>query len=156
MLHTFHPEIERLSSLRRRFRTRLRLACGPMAAIPLLNVLLLLWLFMVVHSSFVLRPGIRMQLPAAPFTAGARYGTLVVTLTQEGLVFFGDERMGLNELPAALSKAAAAKSDAPLLIEADGKVRQQVLVNVYTMATEAGFREVVLATRLPDRTAGAP
>lgn len=156
MPDTFHPETERLSSLRRRFRTRLRLACGPMAAVPLVNVLLLLWLFLIVHSSFVLRPGIRMQLPAAPFNAGTRYGTWVVTLTQEGLVFFGDERMGLNELPAALAQAASAKPDTPLLIEADGKVRQQVLVNVYTMASEAGFREVVLATRLPDRAAGAP
>ncbi|HOW98659.1 MAG TPA: biopolymer transporter ExbD [Kiritimatiellia bacterium] len=155
MSPSFQPEIERLSTLRRRFRTRLRPATGPMATVPLLNVFLLLWLFHIVNSAFVLQPGIRMQLPAAPFTAGAHYGTRVVTLTQEGQIFFEDERVSLAELPAALAKAVG-RTPSPLLIEADGRVRHQVLVHIYAMATEAGFREVLLATRLPERTAEAP
>ena len=156
MIHSFHPDIERLASLPRRFRTRLRPARSPLAVVPLLNVVLLLWLFSIVNSSFVLQPGIRMDLPAAPFTAGARYGTLVVTLTQEGLVFFNDERVSLDALSAAFARSVSGKSPMPLLIEADGRVRYQTLVDIYNMATTAGFREVVLATRLPGRTAETP
>lgn len=155
MSPSFQPEIERLSTLRRRFRTRLRLVSGPMATVPLLNVFLLLWLFHIIQSAFVLQPGIRMQLPAAPFTSGARYGTRVVTLTQEGQIFFDDERMSMAELPAALAKAAS-WAPSPLLIEADGRVRHQALVHIYAMATEAGFREVLLATRLPERAVENP
>ncbi|MBU1692708.1 MAG: biopolymer transporter ExbD [Verrucomicrobia bacterium] len=156
MRHSFHSDSEKLASLPCRFRTRLRPARSPLAVVPLLNVILLLWLFSLVNSSFVLQPGIRMELPAAPFTAGARYGTLVVTLTQEGLVFFNDERVSLDALKNVFVKSASGKSPRPLLIEADGRVRYQTLVNIYNMATEAGFREVVLATRLPGRTAEKP
>ena len=156
MRHSFHPGVERLVTLPRRFHTRLRPACDPMSVVPLLNVVLLLWLFSMINSSFVLQPGIRMELPSAPFTAGARYGTWVVTLTQEGLVFFNDERVPLEGLKAAFVKTVSGKEPVSLLIEADGRVRHQTLVDIYTMATEAGFREVVLATRLPGRTADTP
>jgi biopolymer transport protein ExbD len=148
--------MERLVTLPRRFRTRRPLARSPLAVIPLINVVLLLWLFSIVNSSFVLQPGIRMKLPAAPFTAGARYGTLVVTLTQEGLIFFNDERVNLDALSAVFAKSVSGKSPMPLLIEADGRIRYQTLVDIYNMATEAGFREVVLATRLPGRMAEIP
>ena len=156
MPHFLHPFPEKQANLTRRFPVRHRRVCGPLALVPLLNVVLLAWLFYVVNSAFVLQPGIVMDLPSAPFAEGARFGTLVVTLTQEGMIFLNDERVPLDQLPDVLKKAVPDPSSSALLIEADGRVRHRALVDIYNMAADAGFREVTLATRLPGKAGPEP
>ena len=131
-------------SVRRRFKGRYRRSVGPIEVVALLNIILLMGMFVFTGSSFVLQPGIRVQLPSAPFLDGEAYGLRVLTLTQEGLVFFNDELLDMKRLEEALSRPVA---ESALLIEADEGTPYGVLVQVYSMAVRAGIREVVLATR---------
>ena len=133
-------------SVRRRFKGRYRRAVGPIEVTALLNVIVLVLMFFFSSSRFVLQPGVRVRLPPAPFTDGVPYGSRVLTLTQEGLVFFNDERMTLDRLESALAHTAG---EEPLLIEADEKTGYGTLIEIYDLATKAGIREVVLATRPP-------
>ena len=71
------------------------------------------------------------------------------SISQEGMMFFNDERMTMEELGAALAQAAFDQPDASLVIEADGRVPHRTLVQIYNMATAAGIKSVVLATRVP-------
>jgi biopolymer transport protein ExbD len=139
---------ERIRFLRRRFPPHRRLFCGPADAVPLVNLVLLLMMFMIVHSSFVLKPGVTVNLPEAAFASGAGLGATVVTVSQEGMVFFNDERTTLEGLESAFSQAAFEKPDAALVIEADGQVRHSTIVRIYNMAMAAGIRKVVMATRV--------
>lgn len=122
-------------------------------AIPLLDVILLLYLFLFMQSSFIVQPGIRVELPVSAFADGAPYGDLVVTLSQEGMVFFNDERTTLDGLNEEFRRAVHSKPNASLLIEADRRVSLDSLTAVYNMARDAGLRQVVLANRLPVRKA---
>ena len=131
-------------SVRRRFKGRHRRAVGPIEVTALLNVMLLTGMFLFSSARFVLQPGVRVRLPAAPFSDGTPYGSRVLTLTQEGMVFFNDERMAMNRVEAALARTVG---DAPLLIEADEGTAYGTLMEVYALAMKAGVREVVLATR---------
>jgi biopolymer transport protein ExbD len=112
------------------------------------DALALLGLFLYAQSAFVLQPGVRVNLPTAPFTDGAAYGSMVVVVSQEGFVFFNDERIPLEGLASAFRQSAHDQENSTLLIEADAKVRQDTLVEIYNMAAEAGIRDVVLASRL--------
>ncbi len=136
-------------SMRRCFKGRYRRAVGPVEVTALLNVILLLGMFLFAASRFVLQPGVRVRLPAAPFTDGAPYGARVLTLSQEGLVFFNDERIALAALGPALAQAGRGRETEPLLIEADEGTSYGTLMEVYAQAAQAGIREVVLATRPP-------
>lgn len=140
---------DRLFYYRRRFHATHRSLRGLLAVAPWVNVVLLVLMFFVVNSSFVIQPGISLNLPTTPVTGGARFGDLVVTIPQEGMFFFNDERMTLDGLAAALAREAREHPDAALLVEADGRIDHQTLVRVYGMAHQAGLREVVLATRQP-------
>jgi biopolymer transport protein ExbD len=133
-------------SVRRRFKGRYRRSVGPLEVAALLNVILLLGLFQFASARFVLQPGVRIRLPAAPFADGVPYGSRVLTLTQEGLVFFNNQRLTLPELGAALART---DGDSSLLIEADEGTSYGVLMEVYAVALQAGLPEVVLATRPP-------
>ncbi len=143
-----HPktEPEREPYFRSAFRPRLRILGGLIDGIPLFDTILLLGLFYVINSIFILRPGIALDLPQTPFAAGARYGDLVVTLSQENMVFFNDERTTIDGLQAAFLQAAHGNPEAVLVIEADGRVPHRTLVQVYNMAMSAGIRQVSLAT----------
>jgi biopolymer transport protein ExbD len=122
---------------------------GLLAAAPLADVVLSLVLFFVINTSFVLQPGVRLTLPSAEFASGVPYGAIVVTISQEGLIFFNDQRMPLEGLEQAFRRSVYENPDAKLIIEADGRVQHRKLIDLYNMAMAAGIREVALATRLP-------
>lgn len=80
---------------------------------------------------------------------------MVVTISQEGMIFFNDERMTMDALPAALRRLARTNPGATLLLEADGHVFHDTLIQVYNMAV-AGIEKVTLATRVPSGGAAGP
>lgn len=136
-------------SVRRRFVGRYRRAVGPIEVTAVLNVVVLVGLFVLASSRFVLRPGVQVTLPEAAFTDGAPLDARVLTLAQGGLMFFDDERMTLATLGPALAQVGREVSSAPLLIEADEGTPYGTLMAVVELATEAGLRNVMLATRPP-------
>jgi biopolymer transport protein ExbD len=132
----------------RLFRPRLRRSGGLVDAVPFVNVLLVIALAYLVKSPFVLQPGVRIELPEAPFTDGAAFGAIVVTVTQEGMIFFDDQRTTLDGLDTAFQAAAFGRKDVEAIIEADGQVSHRTLVEIYNKAMAAGIRRLSLATRL--------
>lgn len=147
-----------LSRFRRRFPLGLRPMPARVEPVPLADVVLLLLVFFLLNSSFVIQPAIRMELPAAPLRDGAPYGGMIVTLTQEGMIFFNDQRTTWEGLRSAFARAAHDHPGDPLIVEADGRVSHGTLIRVYRMAMTAGIREVALATAISDDEpeAGAP
>jgi len=147
--------IERIGLLGRRFHATHGVFRGPLPTIPLLNVVLLLVLFVVMNSSFVLKPGIVVNLPTSSFAMGAQDSGMVVTISQEGMIFFNDERTTFDGLASSFSQMSFEHPEAVLIIEADGRVPQSSIVQVYNMAMSAGIRKVLLATRVSAAASGA-
>lgn len=132
----------------RRYRPQRRTTIGPLGlVIPIVNVTLLAAMFMLVKSQLVLRPGITLQLPQAEFVDGTHYDTMVLVMTQEGLIFFNDNRIPIDELAFALSQAAHRNRQAGLSIEADLRVQYGRVIRVINMALAAGIDKISLATR---------
>lgn len=148
MTQTGQTITERLSYLRRKYRASQRVFKGPLDVVPLVNVVLLFMLFFILQSPFVMQPGITVNLPTASFASGVPYGAMVVMISQEGMVFFNDERTTMEGLSAAFSQSVYDHPDVSLVIEADGRVQHSALVHIYNMAMAAGIKNVVLATRV--------
>ena len=131
----------------RRYRPRRGVFRNPLGIVPLVNLALLIMLFMLLHATFVKQPAAAVQLPTAAFLGGAPYGLMVVTLTQEGLFFFNDERVALDDLATAFSKVVRDQKATAITIEADVRVPYGVILRVMNMATAAGLQQINLATR---------
>ncbi len=139
---------QQVGSRWRRYQSKYRLAQGPVPVIALMNLALLLVLFLVVGSKIVLQPGMVINLPVAAFVSGAFYGNMVVTVTQEGQVFFNDDRTPLDRLGPALIDAVRKNREISMTIEADARVSYETIVRIMNLAAAAGVRQVNLATRL--------
>lgn len=146
------------SGLRTRFTPRSRIAQGLISIGPWVDVVLLVLLFCLVGSKVVLKPGVVVTLPEAPFTDGTRPGLMVVvhsvgsgTLAREELVFFDDIRFRVrNEgemqgLKLAFAKAVNDRGNTTLIIEADQRVSHGTVMALMDMASEVGVRKVNLA-----------
>ncbi len=125
-------------------------------SVVLSDTSLLLLAFFLVVSPFVLQPGINLNLAASPFTGGARFGSMVLSITRGGWFYFNDERLDAARLPETLERSAFQNPGAPLIIEADERVAHGVVVSAWNAALHAGIPEVSIATRISAVAEGAP
>lgn len=102
----------------------------------------------MISQVVVRHPGVVVDLPECAFVSGADYQSLVVYVTQEGHLYFGDERTTLDGLAPAFAQAAHENPDARLLLEADRRVPYHMLVEIYNRAMSAGIRKVILGTKI--------
>jgi len=109
---------------------------------------LLVLAFFLAASPFVLQPGINIKLPASPFTGGARFGSMVLSVTRGDWFYFNDERLDISRLGGVLETAAADNPGAPLIIEADERASHGAVVAAWNAALSAGISEVSMATHI--------
>ncbi len=145
----------------RHYRPENRLNHGLVMVAPWVNVAFLVGMYLYFLAPNVLQPGVAVQLPESPFSDGRHYGHNIAVLSlpvagkneRDEIYFFDDQRylgreaQEMDLLRSALATAWSQKPNLPLVIEADRAVQHDTIVKLFDMASEAGFREVNLATR---------
>ncbi len=151
-------EPHRKSHQLRRFKPTRKPAGIFCVGVALADTALLALAFFLAVSPFVLQPGINIKLPASPFTGGARFGSMVLSITRGGWFYFNDERLDAPRLAKALKISAAENPGVPLIIEADERVPHGTVVEAWNVALGAGIAEVSIATHIAavDETADRP
>ncbi len=128
------------------------IAAGPLGLVALLNVVLLLLLFFLLGSSFVLQPGIEVtQLPSASFNLPPQVNAQYVTL-QPGpplRIFYRDQRVTLAELGHQL--AAYHGSPRTIILRADGGTPYESVVAVMNQALLQQYSVALATVPLPDK-----
>ena len=137
----------------RLFPARRRELQGPMSLVAFLNVAFLLVLLQWTHAPFVRQAGVRVELPVAEATESLPFDAVVVTVMQEGLVYYRDQRTTMEGLEASLNQAVR-EQKTRMILDADGRVPHRMLVDIYKMAERAGIQKVLLSTRPPPAPAG--
>lgn len=138
----------RRSQQLRRFKPTRKPAGVFTIAVAFCDASLMVLAFFLAVSPFVMQPGINVSLPESHFTGGARFGSMVLSITRGGWYYFNDERLDLKRLPSALESAASGNPGAPLIIEADERVSHGSVIKAWNAALEAGISEVSIATRI--------
>jgi biopolymer transport protein ExbD len=89
--------------------------------------------------------------------AGVDGPTLVVVVDRSGQIYYRNQIVKDAELKVSLrNDALALKLPATLVIQADKAVPYDIIVQLGKMATEAGLKRALLATRPPLLSAPAP
>ncbi len=152
-----------ITGLRTRFFPKSRIGHGLVSVAPWLDVLLLLFFFVLLQSSssFILQPGITVELPRAEFTAGSHPDLIAVVLYVGGVgempgqevLFFDDERFVLgNEgeierFRDVLASRARGGKKVELVFEADKRVKHGTMVKLMNTAIEVGVDRVNFAQK---------
>jgi len=114
--------------------------------ISIADIVLLLLIFFLLTSTFVIQQGIRVKLPKAFSEQSATPDRVTITMTGEGQLFLGDKIVGLDNLETLLKGKIEEMGNPLVVIRADRSIIIEKAVRVMDIAREAGAEKLLIAT----------
>ena len=115
---------------------------------PLVDVVFLLLIFFMLSTTFIVSPGIRINLPEAKAEPVRRESRdFRVKIDQQGALYVGDRKVEMETLVSELEQAAAQDRDTLVVIEADEQSMHRFVVDIMDRAKTAGLNRLAIATR---------
>jgi biopolymer transport protein ExbD len=115
-------------------------------AASLTDIVLLLLIFFLLSSSFVVQPGIKVQLPKATSAPVETKARIYLTLTADGKIFLNEEQLKKNELGEAVHRRLQQDVDQVVVIQADKRLTLEKAIEVIDIVKLAGAERFVIAT----------
>ena len=112
----------------------------------LTDIVMLLLVFFLLTSQFVVQTGVKVKLPGAQNNEQVRHNKMVVTLTEQGRVYLGAEEVGMSRLPGLLDAAAREVTDKNVIIRADKSVKIDLIIQVIDIAKGLGIDKFTIQT----------
>ncbi len=113
---------------------------------PLIDMMFLLLLFFIVSSVFVKESGVEVKKPESRQSRPLDSESLHLAVTAQGGIFFGGDEIGLHGIVPALKRSRLKQAQA-VILQVDGAVSTQRVVEVIDEVKKAGFDTVSLATK---------
>ncbi len=111
---------------------------------PLIDMVFQLLIFFMLTSSFVMQPGIKVNLPRAVTSEVVKYENLEVAISSENIIYINGKVISIGELKTLLKQAARAKGS--ILIKADRRASLGRIVEVWDMCRDLGITQINIAT----------
>lgn len=126
---------------------------GQMDAAPFMGVFFLLVIFLLLNTTLVFTPGVRIRMPEAPGRplSGVENPAVVVAMDLSGQLYFENQVIQEKDLSRRLKEKAALDSDLVLVIDADKAVELEAFYRLSKLAMDAGLKEVLVAGRPTNR-----
>lgn len=113
----------------------------------LIDVVLLLLIFFMISTTFVLSPGLKVDLPESSAEEIVQEEKdIIVVVTVDDEIFIGEDRMTSDSLTEKLRKFKEEYPDSNLIIQADEGASHGAVVVVMDSAKRTGFSKLSIAT----------
>jgi len=112
----------------------------------LTDIVLLLVIFFLLTSQFVIQTGVKVKLPGSRINEQAEPTELVVTITSENAVYVGSEQIGIDQLALKLNENLQLSNQNNLVIRADKTVQIDVVIKVIDAAKSVGIGKFTIET----------
>ena len=112
----------------------------------LTDIVLLLVIFFLLTSQFVIHTGVKVKLPGSRTNDQAEPTQLVVTITSENAVYIGSEQIGIDQLALRLNENLQLNDQNNLVIRADKTVQIDIVIKVIDAARSVGIGKFTIET----------
>ena len=119
--------------------------------IPMIDVIFQLVIFFMVSSTFIITPGISLELPDSTSAEPVVLTRLIVTIVSEDELYLNKERTSLTRLDDLISSLPedSIKDVKSVTIEGDQRASYRLMVEVLDILRETGFTGINLRMRDP-------
>lgn len=131
-----------------KFRELRRVQAQP-GMTAMIDVIFLLLLFFVLSSTFVLQPGIRVNLPTAVTVEHPVRKDLILIIARDRRIFLNNRQVTLDELWGRLMEEMKTQPEGTVVIRADRDIPHGLVVKVMDVAKQAGATRLAIATSPP-------
>jgi len=116
-------------------------------AISLTDIVFLLLVFFLLSSTFVLQPGIKVDLPKTTVPEIAAERRVVITITADGTLYLNDRKVSRALFPSAIRQKLLSVGNPMVVLRADKRVSLELAVWVMDVARQAGAERFAIATQ---------
>jgi biopolymer transport protein ExbD len=111
---------------------------------PLIDMVFQLLIFFMLTSSFVIQPGIKVNLPKAVTSEIVKYENIEVVVSGENVIYLNGKVVTIQELNNLLKTVV--KRQPPILIKADRRASLGRVVEIWDMCRDLGIQQINIAT----------
>lgn len=129
-----------------RFRRHLELEHGlkPIDIAPLINIAFLALIFFMLTYTFVMQPGLKVNLPRTITSEAGKYENLEITISADSSIYIHNKILTLQELKTLLNQTVKAKGS--VLIRADRRTPLDRIVEIWDMCRDLGMAQINIVT----------
>jgi len=111
---------------------------------PLIDMVFQLLIFFMLTSSFIMQPGIRVNLPKAVTSEVVKDNTLEVLISAENIMYLNGKVATVSELKNTIK--GLVKKNPNLLIKADRRASLGRVVEIWDLCRDLGVSQINIAT----------
>lgn len=111
---------------------------------PLIDIIFQLLIFFMLTSSFVMQPGIKVNLPKAVTSEVVKYENIEIIVSAENVIYLNGKVITTDELGRLLKQAAKRKQS--VLIKSDRRASLGRVVEIWDMCRDLGITQINIAT----------
>lgn len=129
-----------------RFKGRMELEHGlkEIDIAPLIDIIFQLLIFFMLTSSFVMQPGIKVNLPKAVTSEVIKSENIEILITAENVTYLNGKVVTIKELKSLFKPAS--KKNNTILIKADRRASLGRVVEIWDLARDSGISQINIAT----------
>lgn len=131
-----------------RFTRQLKLERGALDVTPLIDVVFLLLIFFMLTSSFLMQPGIRVNLPRVHVGSPVEVQKLEITIDDVDQIYIGKRLVTMEELKILVEDWAGREANLPVLIRGDEDASLGCVVQVWDICKAAGITRLRIGTEV--------
>jgi biopolymer transport protein ExbD len=112
----------------------------------LTDIVMLLLIFFLLTSQFVIQTGVKIKLPSAKNNEQVAPAKLIVTITEGNQIFLGDEEISIERIAGRLDMLKRQTNESNLIIRADKSVNIDLIIKIIDAAKGVGIDKFTIET----------
>jgi biopolymer transport protein ExbD len=112
----------------------------------LTDIVLLLVIFFLLTSQFVIQTGVKVKLPGSRINEKSETTKLIVTATSEGAIYVGSKQIGIDRLAEKLRELNEESRENNLVIRADKTVQIDLVIKIIDAGKSIGIEKFTIET----------
>jgi biopolymer transport protein ExbD len=113
----------------------------------LIDVMFLLLIFLMVSSTFLDQPGIKLELPSADSSVVVEQKDYVLFVDKAGKMYLNDKDIVLDNLEAKIKDALPKMKDSALILKADQDITHGAVVRIMDIVRKGGVKKLIIGTK---------
>ncbi|MDH3974647.1 MAG: biopolymer transporter ExbD [Deltaproteobacteria bacterium] len=114
---------------------------------PLIDVVFLLLIFFMLSTTFIINPGININLPkSSAEEIKMEKQKVIVTISKDGEIYVEDKKIDMNILRVILNDMVKTSKESTVIISADEDTSHGIVVSVMDMAKLSGVTRLAIET----------
>ncbi len=112
---------------------------------PMLDVVFIMLIFFIVTASFVKEAGVDVIRPPAATAEAKDQGNILIAITENGQIWVDRRQVDPRSLRANIERLHGENPQGSIVIQADAKSQNHLLVQVMDAAKAAGVNSIAIA-----------